>query len=100
MFNSFDNREIIDSSDIKYVACPKSPVTNAFYSKYIAGTSQSFSFRIIGHIGTYLTLQHVIHFHDLTATVTLVTISRHDRSRSNYANYFWSFHFSKTAKST
>ena len=82
-----------------YEACPKSPVTNAFYSEHIEGTNQSFSCRIISHIGTYFTVQHVTHFNDLAATVTLVTMSRHDRSRSKYAKCFWSFHFSQSAKS-
>ena len=68
-----------------YVACPKSPVTHAFYSERIAGTNQSYSCRIIGHIGTYFAVQHYTHFDDLAATVTLVTMSRLDRSRSNYA---------------
>ena len=80
-------------------ACPKSPVTNAFYSEHITGTNQSFSCRIIGHCGTYFTVQHVTHINDLTATVTLVTMSRHDRSKSNYAKCFRSFHFSQTSKS-
>ena len=77
------------------MACPKSPVTNAFYSEHITGTIQSFSCRIIGHTGTYFTVQHVTHINDLTATVTLVTMGRHDRSKSNYAKCFWSFHFRK-----
>ena len=82
-----------------YVACPKSPVTNAFYSEHIIGTNQSFSCRIIGHSRNNFTVQHVNYINDLTATVTLVTMSRHDRSRSNYAKCFWSFRFSQTAKS-
>ena len=81
-----------------YVACPKSPVTNAFYSEHITGTNQSFSCRIIGHSGTYFTV-HVTHINGLTATVTLVTMSRQDRSKSNYAKCFWSFHFSQITKS-
>ena len=72
----------------KYVACPKSPVTHTFYSERIAGTNNRYSCRIIGHIGTYFTVQNDTHFNDLTATVTLVTISRHDRSKSNYAKCF------------
>ena len=83
-----------------YVACPKSPVTNTFYSERIAGTNNSNSCRIIGHIGTYFTVQNDTHFNDLTATVTLVTISRHDRRKSNYAKYFLNFYFSQSAKST
>ena len=83
-----------------YVACPKSPVTNTFYSERIAGTNNGFSCRIFGHIGTYFTVQIDTHFNDLTATVTLVTISRHDRSKSNYAKYFRNFYFSQSAKST
>ena len=83
----------------KYVACPKSPVTHTFYSEHIAGTNQSYSCRIIGRIGTYFTEQHVAHFNGLTATVTLVTMHRHDRSRSNYAKCFRNFHFSQSAKS-
>ena len=65
------------------MACPKSPSRNAFYSEHITGTNQSYLCRIIGHIGTFFTVQHGPHFNDLTATVTLVTMSRHDRSRSN-----------------
>ena len=38
---------------IIYVACPKSPVTHAFYSERIAGTNNSYSCRITGHSGTY-----------------------------------------------
>ena len=83
-----------------YVACPKSPVTNTFYSERIAGINNSNSCRIIGHIGTYFTVQNDTHFNDLIATVTLVTISRHDRSKSNYAKYFLNFYFSQSAKST
>ena len=83
-----------------YVACPKSPVTHTFYSERIAGTNQSFSCTIIGHIGTYFTVQNDTHFNDLTATVTLVTISRHDRSKSNYVKCFRNFYFSQSAKST
>ena len=82
-----------------YVACPKSPVTHTFYSEHISGTNQSYSCRIIGRIGTYFTEQHVAHFNGLTATVTLVTMHRHDRSRSNYAKCFRNFHFSQSAKS-
>ena len=80
-----------------YVACPKSPVTNAFYSDHITGTNQSFTCRIIGHSGTYFTVKYVTHINDLAATVTLVTMSRHDRRKSNYAKCFLSFHFSQTA---
>ena len=65
-----------------YMACPKSPVTKAFYSEYITGTNQRFSCRIIGHSGTYFTVKYVSHTNDLTATVTLVTMCRHDRSKS------------------
>ena len=83
-----------------YVACPKSPVTHTFYSEHIAGTNNSYSCRIIGQIGTYFTVQNDTHFNDLTATVTLVTTSRHDRSKSNYAKCFRNFHFSLSAKST
>ena len=84
-----------------YVACPKSPVTRTFYSERIAGTKNSYSCRIIGHIGTYFTVQNDTHLNDLTATVTLVTmISRHDRSKSNYAKCFRNFYFSQSAKST
>ena len=83
-----------------YVACPKSPVTRAFYSEHIAGTNRSFSCRIIGFVGTYFTVQHDTHIDDLTATVTLATMSRHDRSRSNYETYFRNFHFSQSVKST
>ena len=61
---------------ILYVACPKSPVTRAFYSERIAGTNNSYSCRIIGHIGTYFTAQNDTNVNDLTATVTLVTMSR------------------------
>ena len=57
----------------------------------------SYSCRIIGHIGTYFTVQNDTHFNDLTATVTLVTISRHDRSKSNYAKCFRNFYFSQSA---
>ena len=84
----------------KYVACPKSPVTHTFHSERIAGTNNSYSCRIIGHIGTYFTVQNNTHFNDLTATVTLVTISRYDRSKSNYAKCFRSLYFSQSAKST
>ena len=73
--------------------CPKSPVTHAFYSERIAGTNC----RIISHIGTYFTVQNDTHFNDLTATVTLVTISKHDRSKSNYAKCFCNFYFSQSA---
>ena len=83
-----------------YVACPKSLVTHTFYSERIAGTNQSYSCRIIGHIGTYFTVQHYTHFNDLAATVTLVTMGRHDRSRSIYAKWFRNFYFSQSAKST
>ena len=86
--------------NLNYVACPKSPVTHTFYSERIAGTNNSYSCRIIGHIGTYFTVQNDTHFNDLTATVTLVTISRHDRSKSNYAKCFLDFYFSQSAKST
>ena len=82
------------------VACPKSPVTHTFYSERIAVTNNSYSCRIIGHSGTYFTVQNDTHFNDLTATVTLVTISRHDRSKSNYAKCFRNFYFSQPAKST
>ena len=82
-----------------YVACPKSPVTHTFYSEHIAGTSQSYSCRILGHIGTYFTEQHGVDFYGLTTTVTLVTMSRHDRSKSNYAKCFRNFHISQSAKS-
>ena len=82
-----------------YVACPKSPVTHTFYSERITGTYNSYSCRITGHIGTYFTVQNDTHFVDLTATVTLVTISRHDRSKSNYAKCFRNFYFSQSAKS-
>ena len=76
---------------ITYVACPKSPVTHILYSERIAETNNSYSCRIIGHIETYFTVQNDTHFNDLTATVTLVTISRHDRSKSNYAKSFLNF---------
>ena len=56
------------------MACPKSPVTHTFYSERITGTNNSYSCRIIGHIGAYFTVQNDTHFSDLTATVTLVTI--------------------------
>ena len=82
---------------LSYVACPKSPVTNTFYSERIAGTNNSNSCRIIGHIGTYFAVQNDTHFNNLTATVTLVTISRHDRSKSNYAKCFRNFYFSQSA---
>ena len=82
------------------MACPKSPVTHTFYSEHIAGTSNSYLCRIIGHIGTDFTVQNDTHFNDLTATVTLVTISRHGRSKSNYAKRFHNFYFSQSAKST
>ena len=86
---------------MEYVACPKSPVTNTFYSERIAGTNNSNSCRIIGHdIGTYFTVQYDTHANDLTAAVTLVTMSRHDRSRSNDAKCFRNFYFSQSAKST
>ena len=78
---------------VTYVACPKSPVTHSLYSERIAGTNQSDSCRIIGHIGTYFTVQHYTHFNDVTAAVTLVTMSRHDRGRSNYAKCFRNFYF-------
>ena len=81
-----------------YVACPKSPVTHTFYSERMAGTNNSYSCRIIGHIGTYFTVQNDTHFNDLTTTVTLVTISRHDRSKSNYVKCFRNFYFSQSAK--
>ena len=55
-----------------YVACPKSPVTHTFYSECIAGTNNSYSSRIIGHIGSDFTVQNDTHFNDLTATVTLL----------------------------
>ena len=71
-----------------------------FYSERIAGTDQNYSCGIIGQKGTYFTIQHYTHFNDLTATVTLVTMSRHDRSRSNYAKCFRNFYFSQSAKST
>ena len=83
-----------------YVACPKSPVTHTFYSERIAGTNNSYSCRVIGHIGTYFTVQNDTHFNDLTATVTLVTMSRQDRSKSIYARCFLNFYFSQSAKST
>ena len=83
-----------------YVACPKSPVTHTFYSERMAGTNNSYSCRLIGHSGTYFTVQNGTHFYDPTATVTLVTISRHDRSKSNYAKCFRNFYFSQPAKST
>ena len=83
-----------------YVACSKSPVTRTFYSERIAGTNNSYSCRIIGHIGTYFTVQNDTHINDLTATVTLVTISRHDRSKSNNAKCFRNFYFPQSAKST
>ena len=82
------------------MACPKSPVTHTIYSEHVAGTNDSYSCRIIGHIGTYFTVQNDTHFIDLTATVTLVTISRHDRSKSNYVKYFRNIYFSQSAKST
>ena len=85
---------------VMYMACPKSPVTHTFYSEDIAVTIQSYSRIIIGHIGTYFTVQHDTHCNDLTATVTLATMSRHDRSRSNYAKCFRNFHFLQSAKST
>ena len=71
-----------------------------FYSKRKARTDYSYSCRIIGHIETYFTVQNDTHFNDLTATVTLVTIGRHDRSKSNYAKCFRNFYFSQSAKST
>ena len=83
----------------RYVACPKSPVTHTFY-ECKAGTNNSYSCRITGHIGTYFTVQNDTHFNDITATVTLVTISRHDRSKSNYAKCFRNFYFSQYAKLT
>ena len=82
-----------------YVACPKSSVTHAFYSERIAGTNNSYSCRMISYIGTYFTVQNDTHFNDITATVTLVTISRHDRSKSNYAKRFLNLYFSQSAKS-
>ena len=85
---------------LEYVACPESPVTSIFYSERIAGTKNSYSCRIIGRIGTYFTVQNDTHINDLTATVTLVTISRHDRSKSNYAKCFRNFYISQSAKST
>ena len=90
----------INQSHTIYVACPKSPVTNTFYSERITGSNNRYSCRITGHIGTYFTVQNDTHFNDLTATVTLVTISRHDRSKSNYAKCFLNFYFSQSAKST
>ena len=79
------------------MACLKSPVTHTFYSERIAGINNSYSCRIIGRIGTYFTKQNDTHFNDLTATVTLVTISRHDRSKSNYAKCARNFYFSQSA---
>ena len=81
----------INVNNVTYVACPKS------YSERIAGTNNSYSCRIIGHSGTYFTVQNDTHFNDLTATVTLVTISGHDRSKSNYAKCFRNFYFSQPA---
>ena len=75
------------------MACPKSPVTHTFYSERIAGTNNSYSCRIIGHIGPYFTVQNDTYFNDPTATVTLVTISRHDRSKSNFVKCFRNFYF-------
>ena len=51
-----------------YMACPKSPVTNTFYSKHIKGTNQSYSRRIV-QTGTNFTEQHGTHFNCLTAAV-------------------------------
>ena len=82
----------------RYVVCPKSPVTHTFYSERIAGTNNIYSCRIIGHIGTYFTVQNDTHFNDLTAT--LDTVSRLDRSKLNYAKCFRNFYFSHFAKST
>ena len=82
------------------MACPKSPVTHTFNSERIAGTNNSYSCRIIGHTGIYFTVRNDTHLKDLTATVTLVTISRHDRSKSNYAKCFRNSYFSQSAKST
>ena len=79
-----------------YVACPKSPVTHTFYSERIAGINNSCSCKI----GTYFTVQNYTHSNDLTATLTLVTISKHDRSKSKYAKCFRNFYFSQSAKST
>ena len=79
---------------------PKVPLHIHFYSERIAGTNQSYSCRIIGHVGTYFTVQHYTQFNDITVTVTLVTMSRHDRSRSNYAKCFRNIYFSQSAKST
>ena len=76
---------------------PKKPVTHSFYFERIAGTNKSYPCRIIGHIGTYFTVQNDTHFNDLTATVSL---SRHDRSKSNYAKCFRNFYFSQSSKST
>ena len=82
------------------MACPKSPVTNTFYSERITGTKNNYSCRITGYIGTYFTVQNDTRYNDLTATDTLVTLSRHDRSKSNYAKCFHNFYFSQSAKST
>ena len=83
-----------------YVACLKSPVTHTFYSERIAGINQGYSWRITGHIGTYFAAQYYTHFNDLIATVTLVTMSRHDWSRSNYTKCFRNFYFVQSAIST
>ena len=91
--------EFADLLDI-YVACPKSPVTNTFYSERIAGTNNSFSCRINDHIGTYFTVPNDTHFKNLAATVTSATLSGHDRSKSNYAKCIRNFYFSQSAKST
>ena len=55
-------------------------VTHTFYSECIAETNNSYSCRIIGHIGSDFTVQIDTHFNDLIATVTLVTISKHGRT--------------------
>ena len=75
-------------------------VPHAFYPELIPGTSQNFSCKITDHVGTYFTVQHGTHFKDLNATVTLVTMSRHDQSKSTYAKCFRNFYFSQSAKST
>ena len=80
------------------MACPKSPVTYTFYSDHIAGINESYSCRIIGH-RTYFTLQHYTNFNDLTDTVTMVTMSRHNQSRSNYAKCLQNFYLSQSVKS-
>ena len=90
------------SFGLRYVSWYKYLIVSLFFSHLGFWSGNLFliaPFPYLCLLVPYFTVQNDTHFNDLTATVTLVTISRHDRSKSNYAKCFLNFYFSQSAKS-